>query len=159
MTKSSKLTTVSSEARKKIVAQLVSSGKIHSQADVVKELKFKGLKVTQATASRDLQELGAMRGKSSNGESHYVLPTNSPASTSQGLLLSVIASGNTVVIKTPPAAVQFVASSLDSAMGSSQLSGAIGTIAGDDTVLVIASTANGGSALGKKISTLFGKAK
>jgi len=44
-------------------------------------------------------------------------------------------------------------------MGSSQLSGAIGTIAGDDTVLVIASTANGGSALGKKISTLFGKAK
>ena len=159
MTKSSKLTTVSSEARKKIVAQLVSSGKIHSQADVVKELKFKGLKVTQATASRDLQELGAMRGKSSNGESHYVLPTNSPASTSQGLLLSVIASGNTVVIKTPPAATQFVASSLDSAMGSSQLSGAIGTIAGDDTVLVIASTANGGSALGKKISTLFGKAK
>jgi len=159
MTKSSKLTTVSSEARKKIVAQLVSSGKIHSQADVVKELKFKGLKVTQATASRDLQELGAMRGKSSNGESHYVLPTNSPASTSQGLLISVIASGNTVVIKTPPAAAQFVASSLDSAMGSSQLSGAIGTIAGDDTVLVIASTANGGSALGKKISTLFGKAK
>ena len=88
-----------------------------------------------------------------------MLPTNSPASTSQGLLLSVIASGNTVVIKTPPAAAQFVASSLDSAMGSSQLSGAIGTIAGDDTVLVIASTANGGSALGKKISTLFGKAK
>jgi transcriptional regulator of arginine metabolism len=159
MAKTSKTTPVSSQARKNIVAALVNSGKIHSQADVVKELKSKGLKVTQATASRDLQELGAMRGKATNGESHYVLPTNSPASASQALLLSVMASGNTVVIKTPPAAAQFVASSLDSAMSSAQLSGAIGTIAGDDTVLVIASTANGGSALGKKISALFGKAK
>ena len=159
MAKTSKTTPVSSQARKNIVAALVNSGKIHSQADVVKELKSKGLKVTQATASRDLQELGAMRGKATNGESHYVLPTNSSASASQALLLSVMASGNTVVIKTPPAAAQFVASSLDSAMSSAQLSGAIGTIAGDDTVLVIASTANGGAALGKKISALFGKAK
>ena len=159
MAKTSKTVPVSSQARKKIVAQLVNSGKIHSQADVVKDLKSKGLKVTQATASRDLQELGAMRGKGSNGESHYVLPTNSPASASQGLLLSIMTSGNTVVIKTPPAAAQFVASSLDSAMSSQQLSGAIGTIAGDDTVLVIASTPSGGSALGKKISTLFGKVK
>ena len=61
------------EKRKHILAALIRAGKIHSQADVVRELKSRGVEVTQATASRDLQELGAMRSKGPKGEARYIL--------------------------------------------------------------------------------------
>ena len=146
------------EKRKRIIHDLVSAGKIHSQADLVRELKAKGLEVTQATASRDLQELGAMRSTSRNGEVRYILGSTAQ-STSGDLILSIASSANTVVLRTPPAAAAFVASTLDAAIIAKELPMAIGTIAGDDTVLVIASTATGGSALAKKIATMFGKGK
>ena len=146
------------EKRKRIIHDLVSAGKIHSQADLVRELKAKGLEVTQATASRDLQELGAMRSTSRNGEVRYILGSTAQSS-SGDLILSIASSANTVVLRTPPAAAAFVASTLDAAIIAKELPMAIGTIAGDDTVLVIASTATGGSALAKKIATMFGKEK
>ncbi|MEI6295433.1 MAG: arginine repressor [Actinomycetes bacterium] len=146
------------EKRKRIIHDLVSAGKIHSQADLVRELKAKGLEVTQATASRDLQELGAMRSTSRDGEVRYILGANAQSS-SGDLILSIASSANTVVLRTPPAAAAFVASTLDAAIVARELPTAIGTIAGDDTVLVIASTATGGSALAKKIASMFGKGK
>ena len=146
------------EKRKRIIHDLVSAGKIHSQADLVRELKAKGLEVTQATASRDLQELGAMRSTSRDGEVRYILRANAQSS-SGDLILSIASSANTVVLRTPPAAAAFVASTLDAAIVARELPTAIGTIAGDDTVLVIASTATGGSALAKKIASMFGKGK
>ena len=124
----------------------------------MRELKAKGLEVTQATASRDLQELGAMRSTSRNGEVRYILGSTAQSS-SGDLILSIASSANTVVLRTPPAAAAFVASTLDAAIIAKELPMAIGTIAGDDTVLVIASTATGGSALAKKIATMFGKGK
>ncbi len=143
--------------RHQIVSALIRAGKIHSQADVVRELKKRGLEVTQATASRDLRELGAMRAKTRSGESHYVLESAGNSLAGNNLVLSVSASANTVVLRTKPAAAQFIASTLDAAIGADELKSAIGTIAGDDTVLVISRTATGGSALAKKISQLFGK--
>lgn len=145
--------------RKKIIADLISDGKIHSQADVVRELAILGLVVTQATASRDLQELGAIRAKGEAGESRYILQSNSLSTANASLILNIASSGNSVVIKTPPAAAQFIASSLDKAISTGELGAAIGTIAGDDTVLVIASTADGGLELSKKVSSIFGKGK
>jgi len=147
------------EKRKKIIHDLVSAGKVHSQADLVRELKAKGLEVTQATASRDLHELGAMRGTSRDGEVRYILGSTTQTSSQGDLILSIASSANTVVLRTPPAAAAFVASTLDAAIVASELPTAIGTIAGDDTVLVIASTATGGSALAKKIASMFGKGK
>jgi transcriptional regulator of arginine metabolism len=147
------------EQRKRILAALISAGKIRSQADVVRELKTKGLEVTQATASRDLQELGAMRAKDPKGQTRYILGEVQNNFPSGHLIVSIAASGNTVVIKTPPAAASFVASALDSAMIARELPTAIGTLAGDDTVLVIASTSSGGTDLAKKISNIFGKEK
>ena len=143
--------------RKQIIQELVNAGKIHSQADVVRELKAKGLAVTQATASRDLQEIGAMRSTNRNGEVRYILESKAKSPSSSDLILSIASSANTVVLHTPPAAAQFVASTLDAAIMAKELPMAIGTIAGDDTVLVIASTATGGGALAKKIATIFGK--
>ncbi len=148
---------VSTRERKQLIIGLIRAGKIHSQADVVRELAAKGMVVTQATASRDLQELGAMRSKGANGESRYILGDKQMLLSTGELVLSIVASGNTVVLRTPPAAAQFVASTIDAAILAANLPSAIGTVAGDDTVLVIASSATGGSNLAKEISIMFGK--
>ncbi|MFM7860867.1 MAG: arginine repressor, partial [Candidatus Nanopelagicaceae bacterium] len=120
---------------------------IHSQLDLVRELKKLGFKVTQATASRDLEEIGAVRG--SDG---YRLQGSSDDSLArvlinQQLILSVEASGNLVVIRTPPGGAQLLASNLDH----SGMKSIIGTIAGDDTVLVVSRKANGGRELAKEL--------
>ncbi len=147
------------EKRKHIVASLIRAGKIHSQADLVRELKARGLEVTQATASRDLHELGAMRSKSPDGASRYILDGGVTSPSNGNLVLSVASSANTVVLRTPPAAAQFVASTLDALIAAEELPQAIGTIAGDDTVLVIAATATGGAPLAKRLTLMFGKGK
>ncbi len=137
-------------ARRAKVVALVESGVIYSQLDLVKELKKLGFKVTQATASRDLEEIGAVRG--SEG---YRLQNSSDDSlarvlTNEQLILSVEASGNLVVVRTPPGGAQLLASNLDH----SGLKSIIGTIAGDDTVLVVSRKANGGSDLAKELLTV-----
>jgi len=137
-------------ARRAKVVALVESGVIYSQLDLVKELNKLGFKVTQATASRDLEEIGAVRG--SDG---YRLQNSSDDSlarvlTNEQLILSVEASGNLVVVRTPPGGAQLLASNLDH----SGLKSIIGTIAGDDTVLVVSRKANGGSDLAKELLTV-----
>ena len=145
------------EDRKQLITDLIKTGTIHSQAELVKELEAKGMRVTQATASRDLQELGAMRTKTSDGSIKYILNDNADPFSLSRLVVAIFSSGNSVVLRTPPGAAQFLASTLDAAMSSGSLQSAIGTIAGDDTVLIIASTSNGGKALAKKISFILGK--
>ena len=140
-------------ARRAKVVSLVESGAIHSQSDLVKELKKLGYRVTQATASRDLEEIGAVRG--SEG---YRLQSSSDDSlsrvlTNDQLILSVEASGNLVVVRTPPGGAQLLASNLDH----SGLKSIIGTIAGDDTVLVVSRKANGGSELAKELLAVGSK--
>ena len=140
----------SATARRAKVISLVESGVIHSQADLVKELKKAGYKVTQATASRDLDEVGAVRG--SHG---YQLANSSDDSlsrvlTTEKLIISVEASGNLAVVRTPPGGAQLLASNLDHA----KLKSIIGTIAGDDTVLVVSRKSNGGAELAKELAAL-----
>ena len=140
----------SAAARRAKVIALVESGVIHSQSDLVKELKKSGYKVTQATASRDLEEIGAVRG--SNG---YQLASSSDDSlarvlTTENLILSVEASGNLAVVRTPPGGAQLLASNLDH----SRIKSIIGTIAGDDTVLVVSRKSNGGAELAKELLAL-----
>lgn len=143
----------SAVARRAKVISLVESGAIHSQADLVKELKKSGYKVTQATASRDLEEVGAVRG--SHG---YQLANSSDDSlarvlTTEKLIISVEASGNLVVVRTPPGGAQLLASNLDH----SGIKSIIGTIAGDDTVMVVSRKSNGGAELAKELLNLGSK--
>ena len=148
----SKLILDSGPSRRSLIIELVENGVIHSQADLVKALSKKGIKVTQATASRDLEELGAVRGKDASGVFRYqFITTTEVASTSlKNLVLEIDASGNLAVIKTPPGAAQLLAGQLDRAMKNGAISG-IGSIAGDDTIMVISKSANGGPALAKAI--------
>lgn len=135
-------------ARRAQAIALIKAGKIASQSDLVKELKKSGFAVTQTTASRDLDEIGAVRGR--NG---YTIAESDDDSIARSmplpsdLILSVEASGNLAVVRTPPGGAQFLASSLDH----SGISSIIGTIAGDDTVLVVSRKASGGAELAKEL--------
>ena len=130
----------SATARRSMVIKLVDDGLIHSQNDLVRELGKLGFTVTQATASRDLEELGAVRGKDNSGIFRYQFVATPESNKSKGLadlISSIDSSGNLAVIKTPPGAAQLLAGNLDRASKSGRLHSAIGTIAGDDTVLVV----------------------
>ena len=144
-------------ARKQLVMQLVGSGVIESQEDLVKALKKNGVVVTQTTASRDLLEIGALRGPDSTGRTRYILqagPTTNSGST-RNLLLSAIPSGNLVVAKTPPGGAQLLAGRIDGAITQGDLPHAIGTIAGDDTVIVVSASATGGASLARELTAFL----
>jgi transcriptional regulator of arginine metabolism len=148
-------------ARRAKAIALIKAGLIHSQSDLVKQLKKAGFVVTQATASRDLEEIGAVRGRSSSGESIYKISDRDDESISRtmpipsDLIISVEASGNLAVVRTPPGGAQLLASSLDH----SGISEIIGTIAGDDTVLVVSRKASGGAQLARELLAYGGGKK
>ena len=147
-------TNLTSDQRKVLIAKMIKQGGVESQSHLVKLLGREGVKVTQATASRDLEDLGATRVRDANGEFQYVIPedANSKNSSAANLIMSVTASGNLAVVRTPPGGAQLLASAIDRNSLNGLLKSAIGTIAGDDTVLVVAKTANGGAELAKSIT-------
>jgi transcriptional regulator of arginine metabolism len=136
---------------------------IRSQTELAKLLVAEGVDVTQATLSRDLDELGAvkLRGVDS-GAPVYVIPEDgSPVRGVQGgtsrlarlldeLMVSLDASGNLMVLRTPPGAAQFLASAIDRAA----LEEVVGSIAGDDTVAVIAREPLSGKDLADRFAAL-----
>jgi transcriptional regulator of arginine metabolism len=140
-------------ARRAKAISLIQAGLIHSQTDLVDQLKKSGFRVTQTTASRDLEEIGAVRGRNAHGESIYQIRESSDEALTRvnpvpsKLILSVDHSANLAVVHTPPGAAQFVASSLDHA----NLTGVIGTLAGDDTIILVSKKATGGAGLAKEL--------
>jgi transcriptional regulator of arginine metabolism len=151
-------------ARHARITALVQSRPVHSQTELVRLLAADGVLVTQATLSRDLEELGAakLRGVD-GGPGAYVVPDEgaAPMRPSEAaparlvrlladLLVHAEASGNLAVLRTPPGAAQFLASALDR----SGLGYVLGTIAGDDTILVVARDADGGQALADRLRAM-----
>lgn len=145
---------------------------VKSQDELVDRLASHGVSVTQATLSRDLDEIGAVRLRGPDGALVYALPPDRPdrpsphpavagaeaygllsglsssaivalGKVATDLLLSAQASGNLVVLKTPPGAAQLMASMIDR----SGMAAILGTVAGDDTVLVVARDPAGGDEL------------
>ncbi|GAA4888500.1 arginine repressor [Saccharopolyspora cebuensis] len=134
-------------ARQARIVELVTTSTIRSQTELVKLLAADGVEVTQATLSRDLDELGAVKLRGADGGAAvYVIPEDgSPVRGVQGgtsrlsrllaeLLVGADGAGNLTVLRTPPGAAQFLASAIDR----SALVEVVGSIAGDDTVMVIA---------------------
>lgn len=137
--------TVSS--RRSLIAELVSAQLIHSQNELLELLQEKGFSVTQATLSRDLEALGATKAHGSNGAAaHYVVSSDTDTSLrAEGsqpalvralheLLLSAEFSQVMVVIHTPPGGAQYLAGHLDR----SGCFDTLGTVAGDDTIFMVA---------------------
>jgi transcriptional regulator of arginine metabolism len=147
-------------ARQGRIAALVSRQPVHSQTELAELLAAEGVAVTQGTLSRDLEELGAVKLRArEGGAAAYVIPEDGappPLGAAEDLpppsrllrllgelLIAADASGNLAVLRTPPGAAHFLASAIDR----SCLPDVVGTIAGDDTVLVVARATDGGAAL------------
>jgi transcriptional regulator of arginine metabolism len=146
-------------ARHQRIAEILNRQPVRSQAELARLLADDGIAVTQGTLSRDLDELGAVRVRGSDGSLVYAVPgeggDRTPRAGEQAvidarlvrvceeILVSARASANLVVLRTPPGAAQYLASAIDHAARSEIL----GTIAGDDTVLVISADPQGGDAV------------
>ncbi|MCG5444474.1 arginine repressor [Micromonospora sp. NIE79] len=148
-------------ARHARIVELIRERTIRSQTELADLLAADGVGVTQATLSRDLEELGAVKVRGGDGPAVYLIPEDGqrPLRDAEAaparlvrllreLLNGVDSSGNIAVLRTPPGAAQYLASALDRA----GLPEIVGTIAGDDTILVVAREAVGGAALGDKLA-------
>ncbi|HUY62030.1 MAG TPA: arginine repressor [Candidatus Dormibacteraeota bacterium] len=127
----------SKAARHNAILDLLRARPIHTQAELTTALRQRRLRVTQATVSRDLRELGVVRG-SDAGRVRYRAPElPAPASTRLAEVLATYvrageAVGTMVVLHTPPGCAPLVASALDR----DRLGEVVGTVAGDDTIFV-----------------------
>lgn len=152
-------------ARQQLIVEFLSTQAVRSQSELVGLLEARGVIATPSTVSRDLDDLDAVRVRGADGVLVYAVPAEGGDRTPQpamipsqsgaklarvlrDLLVSVQPSANLVVLRTPPGAAQFLASALDHA----NLPGVLGTIAGDDTILMIARDPAGGEALANDLS-------
>jgi transcriptional regulator of arginine metabolism len=144
--------------RQKIIADLIRNQPVASQEDVTARLAAKGFAVTQATVSRDLDQLGAVKVKR-GGVLSYALPdqlgdSDWAAARLQRILAewvqSVEAAGNLIVLRTPPGSAHLVALAIDQA----RLPEIAGTIAGDDTLFLAARDSAAAAALADRFQSL-----
>jgi transcriptional regulator of arginine metabolism len=143
------------------ISELLEREVISTAAQLVLRLQAEDISATQATVTRDLQELGTIKVRDEHGSRRIVIAM-APKMTAAPLdhlrrmmgewVVSVDSSANLVVLRTPPGCAHVVASALDRSV----LDGVLGTVAGDDTILVIASDARGGDALAVEFRVLAG---
>lgn len=134
--------------RQQRISRLIGEHEITSQPQLIEFLADSGIEATQATVSRDLDEIGAVKVRVPSGSTVYAIPEyepdrRAPADHLRRVLgewvAEVAVSGNLVVLRTPPGCAHVVASALDR----SRVDGLLGTVAGDDTLLCVSATPDG----------------
>jgi transcriptional regulator of arginine metabolism len=130
-------------ARRARIRTILEVREISSQAELGSLLAAEGIEATQATLSRDLDALGAIKAVGSDGQVRYVVPNDAMPRTDPGVdaiariaadvLLSAEPAMNMAVLRTPPGAAMYLAGTLDRSGGEE----IVGTVAGDDTVFVV----------------------
>ena len=158
-------------ARQARIRALLTGLSVRSQAELAALLADDGVQVNQATLSRDLVELGAVRMRGKDGVLVYAVPSEGGERTPQSgigqevldsrlarlcgeLLVTAEASGNIVVLRTPPGAANFLALAIDHSVMPSIL----GTLAGDDTVLLVTRDPDGGAELAARFLSIADEA-
>ena len=162
---------VTKAARHARIVELLGKSSVRSQSELASLLAAEGFSVTQATLSRDLDEIGAVRLRGAAGGFVYVVPRDGEETVSRPssdrfeaasaaharlirmateLLVSVQASGNLVVARTPPGGAHLLAGAIDHA----DLTSIIGTVAGDDTVLCVCRDVDGGADVARQLLSL-----
>lgn len=154
-------------ARQQQIVDLLGRHAVRSQTELAELLAEAGVSVTQATLSRDLVELNAVKVRIPTGALVYAVPAEGGDRTPRPgvetvasearlarllaeLMVSADSSANMAVLRTPPGAAQFLASAFDKA----EIGDVLGTVAGDDTVLVISRDPDGGEALARRFLAL-----
>ena len=152
--------TKSTLQRQKIIPDLIESGNISSQNQLKGLLKKNSLLITQATLSRDLSELGAIKKRQKDGLLVYVLPKDQDNNAHRKIainalndfVLEVDSVLNQVVVKTTTAAAQVVAEAIDNLF----LDNVIASLAGDNVVLIISSSEEKAKIISKNIENVLG---
>lgn len=143
------------------IARLLAEQAVTSQAHLVELLAADGVTATQATVSRDLEDLGAIKVRVPGGETVYAIPElpaeqRAPEDHLRRVfgdwVVEVSHSANLVVLRTPPGSAHVVGSALDR----SGLSEVLGTVAGDDTLIVVVAEDVGGAAVARQLADLAG---
>jgi transcriptional regulator of arginine metabolism len=143
------------------IARLLEQHAVASQVQLVDLLADDGVVATQATVSRDLEEIGAVKVRVPGGELVYAVPELPGAQVAPEDVLrrvlgewvvDVAYSVNMVILRTPPGSAHVVASALDR----SGLDDVLGTVAGDDTIFVLASETAGGAQVADRLRALAG---
>ena len=147
--------------RQQAIAKLIGRLAVTNQPQLVDLLAADGIAATQATVSRDLDDLGAVKVRVPGGETVYAIPEYEPARIAPEDQLrrvmgewvaEVRRSGNLIILRTPPGCAHVVASALDR----SGLAGLLGTVAGDVTLLCVAEDEVGGPELAARLKELAG---
>ncbi|HKF88128.1 MAG TPA: arginine repressor [Propionibacteriaceae bacterium] len=149
--------TTTKAARQAKIISLLATQQVRSQTELADLLASDGIQVNQGTLSRDLLEVGAVRVRGRDGHLIYAVPGEGGDRTPQvgefatfegrlarlcsEVLVSAEASANLVVLRTPPGAAQYFASAIDRVSWEAVL----GTIAGDDTIVLVSRDAQGGA--------------
>ncbi len=146
------------------IARYLEEQVISSQVQLVELLATDGVVATQATVSRDLEDLGAVKVRIPGGQMAYAIPEHpkdrvTPEENLRHVLVEYLvdmaASGNLVVLHTPPGSAHVVASALDRASAAD----VVGTVAGDDTVLVVCEENVGGKKVAARLAKLAGPSR
>ena len=147
--------------RQHLISRLIESKVVPNQQALVDLLAEEGVVATQATVSRDLEDLGAIKVRMPGGEAAYAIPAlpkeqRAPEDHLRRVfgdwVVEVACSDNLVVVRTPPGSAHVVASALDR----SGLAGILGTVAGDDTILIVVAAEVGGARIAVQLSDLSG---
>lgn len=152
---------LSRTARQALIAELLGRHHIGNQSALIELLAAEGVEVTQATLSRDLDEMGARKVRGSDGQSFYTVAEQEVEADADGRLaklrrmlaelsVSTDHSGNFAVLRTPPGAAQYLASVIDRA----PLGHVVGTVAGDDTIFILAREPMNGEELARYFADL-----
>ena len=143
------------------IEKLLAENAVTSQTHLVELLAADGVAATQATVSRDLEDLGAIKVRVGGGETTYAIP-ELPSEQCVPVdhlhrvvgdwVVEVARAGNLVVLRTPPGTAHVVASALDR----SGLPEVVGTVAGDDTILVVVADGTDGAEVAARLSDMAG---
>jgi transcriptional regulator of arginine metabolism len=154
-------------SRQARIASLITAAPVRSQTELGRLLAAEGVEVTQATLSRDLEEIGAVKVRRPGHGTVYAVAGEAPGPVLRALsddaqarmsrlaadlLVSIEASANLDVARTPPGGAHLLASAIDRA----DLPDVLGTVAGDDTVLLIARNPTGGADLAARLRRFAG---
>lgn len=155
------MATLGKPQRQHRIARLLEEQPVSSQVQLVELLAAEGVVATQATVSRDLEELGALKVRIPGGSMAYAIPEHSkdrPAPDDHlrrlmgDFVVEVAHSANLVVLRTPPGSAHVIGSAIDRA-GFPEV---LGTVAGDDTLLVVCAEQADGGALAERLAALSG---
>ncbi len=156
------MTTLGKPQRQHRIGRLLEEQAVSSQAQLAELLASEGILATQATVSRDLEDLGAVKVRIPGGTMAYAVPEVSKDRSGGAddhlrrvmgeFVVEVSHSGNVVVMRTPPGSAHVVASALDRA-GVPEV---LGTVAGDDTMIIVCAEQVGGAAVAERLAGLAG---